>query len=269
MFELHSIERACERVPGGLKRIDLIDPRDLATPAAWNVSMSLDSLDFLPGKSAYSFEKDILSGRLEGDHDTGSIAGDYFAYKLSASVRAIRPTMESLRAKVRNRRIHLVATYQDDLKRLVPYMRLAIRDDSGTTWSDKQGYQIVGNTRLIMPGPGIGGNIETAPGESGGDGGTTPTTGVEPVVISTSESTYTYTIPVGKWLVGWELRSDDDQSGVSLGLTSGGTELGGPVDLAALQSWAGNANMIPTFTSTPIYFSGLTGTNTIKLWLLG
>jgi hypothetical protein len=271
MFELHTIERACARVPGSLKKIALIDPRDLAAPAVWNVSQSLDALEFLPGKSAYGFEKDLLSGRLVGSTEVGNRAGDFTAYKLTASIRAIRPTVESLRSKLMNRRIHVVATYQDDLQRLLPFIRLYATDDSGDSWNAKQGYQFEGVTRIITPGPGIGGNVETAPGEGGGGegGGTTPGTGiVEPVVITTSASTYTYTIPEGKWLVGWEMRSGSAQS-VSLGLSPLGAELGGPVDLAILQPWAGNANMIPTFSDTPIYFSGMAGTNTIQLWLLG
>lgn len=267
MFELHAIERACQRVPGSLKKISIVDPADLATPAKWNVSQSLDNLDFLPGKSAYIFEKDLLSGRLEGETDTGSIAGDFFNYRLTATVRAIRPTVESFRAKLVNRRVHIVATYQDDLQRLVPYMRLSARDDSGAQWGDRQGYTFNGSGRLLMPGPGIGGNIE----EGGTGGGSDPTPapgGVDPIVIATTGSTYTYLIQPGKWLVGIELRSDTDQT-VSVGLTPGGDEFGGTMDMVALQPWTIQGNSIPTFNSTNIYFSGLAGSNTIKLWLLG
>ena len=65
----------------------------------------------------------------------------------------------------------------------------------------------------------------------------------------------------------WELTGSDAQT-VVLGSTPGGEELGGPVDLTALQTWVGTGNVLPS-TGYTIYFSGLTGNNTIKLWLLG
>lgn len=267
MFELHAIEKACKRVPGGLKKISIVDPADLATPAKWNVSQSLDSLEFLPGKAAYVFEKDLLSGRLEGDPDTGNAAGDFFSYRLTATVRAIRGTVESFRAKLINRRVHVVATYRDDLQRFCPYMRLSAKDDSGG-WNGYQGYNFTGVSRLLMPGPGLGGNVEEGGTGGGGSDPTPPTGTVEPIVINTTDSTYTYLIPSGKWLVGIEIRGDSDQT-VSVGLTPGGDEFAGTMELTALQAWPIQGNSIPTFTSTNIYFSGLVGANTIKIWLLG
>lgn len=267
MFELHSVERACARVPGGLKSIKLIDPNDLETKPAWNVSASAGSLDFLPGKAAYTLEPDKLVARLECETIITSAAGDFNEYRLTAGIRAIRPTVESLIAKLMNRRVHVVVTYRDDLQRFLPYMRLSSRNDSGNVYTDKQGYNFTGVTRLIMPGPGVGGNIaEVAPPVT--DGGTDTTGAVTVTETTTTEPIYTTLIPAGKWLLGWEIRSDEDQT-VSAGLTSGGNELDGPVDVAALQWWIGQGNDMPTSTSYNIYFSGLTGTNTIKIWLAG
>jgi len=267
MFELHSIERACARVPGGLKSLKLIDPLDLAAPATWNVAQSLAGLNFLPGKSAYAFGKDLLSGRLEGEHDSANVAGDFFTYRLSATVRAIRPTVESLRAKLVNRRIHVVAEYRDGLQRLVPYMRLTAKDDSGTQWNAYQGYTFNGVARLLMPGPGLGGNIETAPPpdpEEPGEGGAG---GMVEVTVSTD--THSYTVPEGKWLDGIELRSNSSQT-IKIGVTAGGDEISGmPVPLDALQPYVANGALFDTFSSKTIYFSDLEGTNTIRIWLLG
>lgn len=267
MFELHSVERAC-RVQGGMKNIKIVDPNDLATQPSWNVAQDAGELDFLPGKEAYLFEQDVRTGRLQTSHDVSAPAGDFFSYRLEARMRAIRPTVESLRAKLLNRRVHVVVTYMDNLQRLLPYCRLSINDDSGARRADFQGYILNGVTRLLMPAPGVGGNIATVPPPVGEP--ETPVTtgaGAEIVTITTEDDTYTYTIPENKWLVGWEVRSDSAQT-VHLGTTGGGNELGGPVSIGAGESWVGQGNMLPTYTSINIYFSGLQGENQIKLWLL-
>lgn len=267
MYNLHSIAEAC-RVPGGIKQIQFADPNDLTEQPTWNIGTSTE-LSFKPGKAAISMVPDQRSARLDGDHETGNVAGDFFSYRFECRVKSIRATVESLRAKIVGRRIHLVATYQDGVRRLVPYMRLAINDQSGTRRFDKQGYLITGTTRLLMPGPDVAGNITATEPPVGGGGTTPPVTGAgaEIITITTTESTYAYLLESGKWLVGWELRSSSAQT-VSVGYTSGGEELGGPVSLSPLQAFVGQGNMIPTFDDTNIYFSGLVGNNTIKLWVL-
>lgn len=266
MIPLHSVARDC-KVQGGLRTLTLVDPSDLATQPTWNVGATVD-FDFIPGRAAYYLEQDLRSGRVRSDTDIGAQAGDFITYRLEAQVRSIRATVESLRAKLHNRRVHVVATYTNGVNRLLPYMRLAFGDDSGQRRSNYQGYNITGTTRLQLPGPGIGGNIETVAPPTGGGGGTAPGgTGVELVTITTTSTQQSYTIPAGRWLVGWELQGSADQT-VSVGLVAGSEDLGGPVELVALQSWAGAGNMIPSFNPTNIYFTGLTGTNTIKIWLL-
>lgn len=260
MFPLHAIERVCLRVPGGLKKISIIDPADLATPAKWNVSQSLDALDFLPGKAAYVFEKDLLSGRLEGDTDTSNAAGDFFPYRLTATVRAIRPTVESFRAKLVNRRVHVVATYRNDLQRLLPWIRLTAKDDSGAAWNTYQGYTFTGVTRLLMPGPGVGGNVAENPTES-----MVPGTIVHS--DTTSSSSWSYEIPADRLLVVVFVFSASDQT-VSLGTTSGGEELGGPVDIPGGEYGLLGSNNLRTTTPTTIHLSGLVGSNTIEVWTL-
>lgn len=83
---------------------------------------------------------------------------------------------------------------------------------------------------------------------------------------TTAASTYSYPL-AGKWLVGWELSSASAQT-PKLGITPGGDELGS-VELSAGGIWVGQGNMVTTLSAQTLYFSGLAGTNTIKLWLLG
>ncbi len=92
--------------------------------------------------------------------------------------------------------------------------------------------------------------------------------GVNIVELAASTPTYSYTVPAGSLLVGWEVRSSDSSQSVSLGTTALGSELGGPVDLSALQVWASKGINLTSFSSNDIYFSGLEGLNSIRLWLL-
>ncbi len=240
---------------------------DLATQPSWNIAQDAGELDFLPGKSAYYFTQDPRSARLEGDPDVSNSSGDFFTYRLQATMRAIRPTVESLRAKLMNRRVHVIGTYQDNVQRFVPYMRISIKDDSGARRADKQGYTLTGATRLIMPGPGVGGNIAVVPPPTGGEALILTPGSAATVNITTTSSSYSHLLTAGQWLIGWEVRSTSNQT-VSAGITGGGTELGGPIYLSTPQIWVGQGNMVPTFSDINIYFSGLTGTNTIKLWIL-
>lgn len=265
---LHAVTKACEKPAAGLKALALIEPTDLSAYPVWYLEPNIDALQFLPGKAAFSFQADRLTARLTDKTNTGDRHGDRFDYLLQAFVSGIRPEVEFLRAKIRNRRYHVVATYQDDTMRFLPWMRISADGDSGDR-TQKNGYSFTGTMRMHRPAPYlettfdvIGGPYvpPTLPPSSAG--------GVTVVSLGVEDATYTYNIPAGRWLVGWEVISDTNQT-ASLGTTSLGAELGGPVDMLAGQVWVGQGNMTPTNTSYNIYFSGLSGANTIKLWLLG
>lgn len=264
--ELHVLERICTRSPGSLKALALIDPDDLATQPYWHLDPNIDALDFKSGKAAYALQDDRLTGRLE-DNTTDNVAGDFFDYTLTARARLVRAEVELLRAKLRNRRVHVAATYYNGAQRLLPYMRIRARADSADRPAGRNGYTITGTLRLLKPAPFVGATIEViggpyVPPDPGSTGG------VEPIILATSDSNYTYNVAAGKWLVGVEIRGDSPQT-VSVGFTPGGDEFGGTMGLDALQAWTIEGNSIQSFTSTNIYFSGLDGNNTIKIWLLG
>lgn len=86
--------------------------------------------------------------------------------------------------------------------------------------------------------------------------------------ISTSAATYEYSKPADTWLQGLEVRSDEAQF-VSLGTTPGGNEIDGPVAIAAGDAWTSKSANLTSFTPETLYFSGLAGNNSIKIWLLG
>jgi hypothetical protein len=270
MRELQAVIKVCPVTLGGLKRLVLVDPNDLISQPSWYDVPNIADLSFKPGKAAYDFRQDRFSGRLVGTPNAQSNAGDIHEYKLDASVRGISADMELFLSKLRNRRIHVIGTYLNDQQRFVPYMRLIGGHDSGDRPGSRMGYIFSGVARLDGPAPIVNGTIDIITGPYVPPDTTPPTggSGASTVTLTTTGASYTYTIPAGKWLVGWELTGSAAQT-VALGTTSGGMELGGPVDLLATQTWVGQGNSLSTSGSHPIYFSGLTGTNTIKLWLLG
>jgi hypothetical protein len=266
--ELHVLERTCVRIPGSLKRLVLIDPNDLASQPDWHLVPNVDALDFIPGAGGYEFEGKRLNGRLSDNTNTGNDCGDILEYNLEARVRTVSVEMEYLRAKLRNRRLHVHVTYYNGTERIVPNMRLTAKGDSAERPAGFNGYSISGIAQLDKPAPYLattpsvigGPYIPPTPGDLG--------SGVQIVPITATGSTYTYAIPAGKWLVGWEVRSTSAQTPL-LGTTPGGYELGESLPLLALETWVGQGNMTPTWSGMNIYFSGLAGTNSIQLWLLG
>ncbi len=266
-WPLHAIERSCRRVPGGLKRLLIVDPNDLTAQPAWNTIPSVDALSFDAGKAAYLFEQDTLRGQLVCDTDISNDAGDIFNYTLTAQFRNIRPEMEFLLAKLRNRRVHVLATYQDNLRRFLPNMRLRGKSDSGTA-KGRNGYSITGTCQLDQPAP----FLETDVNVVYPDGVTITTPdslyGVTIVTATTSDADYAYTVPAGKWLVGVYVRSNAAQT-VSLGLSAGEEDLGGTLSADAGIPILFQGNNLRPLTPTPIYLSGLSGSNSIEIWLLG
>lgn len=270
---LHAVERACRRKAGRLKEILLIDPNDLQTQPVWYLLPTIDDLDFKSGKAPFLFQSDHLTARLTDTTDVSTKHGDFFTYTLNATVRNQRLDIEYLRAKLMHRTVHVAATDHGGYQRFLPHMRLTAKADTGSRILDRNEYQFTGTCRLYKPAPALNATLTAIGGSSGGStgGGTTPpgsSGGVAPVVITTSASSYTYTVPAGKLLVGISVKGTDNQT-VWAGTSAGGFELGGPIDVLAGEWQTFGAAMRRFNSSTPIYLSGLTGTNTIEVWLLG
>lgn len=268
-LELHALERSCTRTPGSLKRIVLIDPDDLAAQPDWDVLPSIADLEFLPGKGAYDFQDDRLRARLEDSTDSAE-PGDFFTYTLTAQMRLVRAEVEFLRAKTRNRPLHVVVTYYNGEQRYIPNMRVRARADSADRPSGRNGYQFTFTARMLKPAPFLNADIEVIGGPyvppDPGDGGNL---GVTLVELTATDPTYSYSVPSGKWLDGIEIRSTEAQT-IKIGTTASGEELSGmPVALDALQTFVLNGGGIDTFGTHTIHFSDLEGTNSIRIWLLG
>lgn len=83
-----------------------------------------------------------------------------------------------------------------------------------------------------------------------------------------SASAYSYAVPAGKFLLGIELQGTADQS-VSVGTGAGGNQIAGPIDVPGGTPWIGQQLGRSSLGAYTIHFSGLTGTNSLKIWLLG
>ena len=77
--------------------------------------------------------------------------------------------------------------------------------------------------------------------------------------------TYAYTIPAGHLLLAIYMKSTDAQT-VSIGTTAGGDQVGGPVAAAANTALNFAGLNVYAETDKTIYFSGLAGTNVVKVW---
>lgn len=267
MQALFSIEKWCLRVGGGIRKVLLVDPNDLVAQPTWGEIPSVAALSFKPGKSAYLLRHSLRTARLESDTSVSDTPGDITSYTLSLVLKPVREEVEIIRYRLLNRRIHIVVRYQDDYQQLLPFARLRAKSDSGARPTDRNGYNFTATCKVFHAAP----TLIAVPPVAGQNPSTqTPVVcdaSVEPVLITVTSSSFSYNVPAGKWLLGWEMVSTSAQN-PSLGLSAGQNDLGGPVSLAALQEWVGQGNMVPSFLPYTLHFSGMAGTNTIKIWLL-
>lgn len=250
-----------------LKSIHLVDPYDLEVQPSWWLLPNFASLQFKESRGALTLEHTLLSGRLS-DRTLESAAGDIVEVNLQAEVKNVRLEVEYLRAKIMNRRIHVLATYRNGLQRWAPYMRILPAGDSGDRGS-KNGYIFQGSTRMYRPAPFVASPPPVITGivipppvnPPSGSGGASVTQ------VTTTTPTYVFSLPAGKLLLCVYIKSTAGQT-VSMGLSSGGYDLAGPVDMTSGQWALLGDNVWHADTITPIYISGLVGTNTIKFYVL-
>jgi hypothetical protein len=269
MLDLHAVQKKCGDLTAGLSQIAIIDPADLVTQPKWYAIPSILELSFLPGKAAFFLHQDAFSGRLTGK-PLASAAGDYYEYALALTSRGVRVEMDYFRAKVKNRRVHAICTYEAGGQKCVPNIRLFGGEDSGDRGT-RNGYSFSGQSLLINPAPWIGAVVNVIgppyippdPGGGGSGGGG----GFAPVEVTTSSSGYIYSLTAGKFLMAIFIKSTSDQT-VSIGYSAGNSELAGPVDMVAGVKYQFGDNWILADSNINIYISGLAGTNTIQICVL-
>lgn len=265
--DLHAIDQACNKPAPGLTALAIVDPKDLEVQPNWLIKPSISELTFKPGKAAFNFGADRLTGRITDKINASGKPGDFAEYQLEATIKGITETSQWLRAKLLNRRVHIIATDQDGLRTFIPFIRLLSSSDTGGKSTPKQTV-FSGSVRLSKIAPFFNGTFDVIGGPFVPPTVDPDGSGVVVVPNTVTDDTFTYTVPAGKLLAYVYLRSDAAQM-PSIGLMSGGAELGGPTPLDANQGGVFGSGLLRPTTSTTIYFSGLAGTNLIELWLLG
>lgn len=245
----------------------MIDPADLQDQPRWWLLPAFEQLQFKPGRGAYPLSHKLLSGRIQ-ERQVESVAGDVFEVTLSAVIRNLRSEVDYLRAKISNRRLHVVGITRSGQQRFVPHMKFSIAADTGDR-SNQNAYTVQGAARLWRPAPlvellspVVSGTVippVTNPPVTGGS--------VSITEVTVTGSTYTYSLPAGKLLLCVYAKGSSGQT-LLVGTTSGGYDLSGPLEITA-NTWAllGD-NLWHADSSTPIYISGLQGTNTLKFYIL-
>lgn len=262
LCDYDDITRLCQPPAGALKAIQFFDPDDLSEQPKWYALPNFESLSFPSGHRPYVIEYDRLSGTLLEKHVANSPVGDYFEASLSCTVRGIRLDVEYIRRKLMNRRVHVLVTYQDDLQRFIPNMRLTADGTSGDRGS-KNAYSFTGSARYLTPAPTI--NSALTPPDSGGGGGSEESMAA-PVTLTTTGSTTSYTVPAGKLLVAIVILGDTTET-VSVGTSPGGTDITEQFSVTGGESGTLAVGNLYEAVDTTIYFSGLAGNNTIKIYL--
>lgn len=262
LCDYDNIPRLCQPPAGSLKAIQFFDPDSLTEQPVWYALPNFEALSFPSGTEPFVIEADKLTGIFTEKVVTNSAAGDYYEGQLNCTVRGVRLDVEYIRRKMRNRRVHVLVTYQDDLQRFVPNMRLSIDSTSGDKGS-KNAYTIQGAARYLTPAPTIN-SVLTPPGGGGGGGGEDPMNA--PVTLTVTGSTTSYAIAAGMLLTAIVIIGDTSQT-IDIGTTPGGSDITDDFDCVGGEAaMLGSINLYSGAGKT-IYFSNLTGNNTIKIYL--
>lgn len=263
---IHTIEGYCRPAAPGLNSIRLVDPFDLQVQPSWWTLPNFASLQFKPGRGAFDLGADLLSGQLV-ERATDTAMGEVYDATVNFTIRNIRIEVEYLRAKMLNRRFHVIVTYRNGVQRYLPYTRLLATGNSGNR-SERNQYQYTGTTRLCKPFPFLGATPPIITGIVIPPAVNPPVgSGVSVSEVTTTSGSYTFALPAGKLLMVVYAKSNVAQT-VQIGTTSGGYELSGPLDMTSGQWALLGDNIWYAESITPIYISGLQGTNTLKFYVI-
>lgn len=253
---------------GGIKDIALIDPDDIQSQGAQYLQPNISGITLKPGKVMYLFQQARLTGRFQYQTNTDASAGDYVTCELNAQVRGVALDRDWIVQKFMNRRIHAVVTYLNGTQRYVKNLRFRATHDSGARKQDRVSYSFTATSRLLLPPPLIAAPLNLPYVCTGaGDSGPCDCTETTMIEISTSAPSTSYTVPQGRLVTAIQVKSNAGQT-VNVGLTDGGGEIAQDIPLAANQDMLTGNNALYADVTKTIYFTGLQGNNTIRIWLL-
>lgn len=144
----------------------LIVPSDVSALPEQFCVPNVGDVTLLSGKVAYRIEFDRNSCRHVERQSTNNRAGDTFDSTLSFTVKKLRVEVDWLRAKLANRRVHVIVEYADGNKRLLLNMRTVSESDSGDRIGAPNRYAFTLTSSATAPAPFI--NSELIPPGGGG-----------------------------------------------------------------------------------------------------
>ncbi len=253
---------------GGIKDLAIIDPDDIQSHGPQYLQPNISGITLKPGKVMYLFQQARLTGRFNYRTLNDSVAGDYITCELNAQVRGVALDRDWIVQKFMNRRIHAVVTYLNGTQRFVKNLRFTCAHDSGARRQDRVAYTFQATCRLPLPPPLIAAPL-TLPYVCTGSEGSGPCDCTETTMIeiNTSAASTSYDVPQGRLVTAIQVRSTSAQT-VNVGTTNGGGEIAQDIPLSANQDMLTGNNALYADVLKPIYFTGLQGTNTIRIWLL-
>jgi hypothetical protein len=166
---LHDIERACGTALGGLRSLAIIDPADLSSPVRQYFAPSVPEVALLTGKRSYSIAHTLTAGQYSERTNTATRAGDFYETSVNFSIKKIRFEVENLAEKLRNRRVHVLITDNEGLKKLCINMRLATETNSGGRLGERSGYQFTFSGRREKKNPILLGYVSSGTIDFSGD----------------------------------------------------------------------------------------------------
>lgn len=228
-----------------MSSVTLIVPSSVDTYPEQYCVPNVADIVLLEGATAYTIHFQRDTARLVDKQTTGNPAGDTFEYSLTFSVKEIRLDVEWLRAKLANRRVHVIAEYRTGLQRLIPNMRVVSESDSGDRIGSPQRYNFTFSAMLSAPAPTINSSLTGT-----GSGIVTPP---EPPGLIVGQAITapgdTVDIPAESLIHAIVLTAPASPNTVKIGTTMGGDEIMAEETLPLGQDYTLN---------TAMYFSGAT-----------
>ncbi len=219
---LHDIERVCGPAPGGLKSVTLILPENVYTFPEQYCVPNVGDIVLGEAATSYTIEFKRDTARLVDKTSTGNRAGDTFDYTLTFSLDEIRLVVEWLRAKLANRRVHVIVEYRTGLQRLLPYMRLVSDSDSGDRIGTPQRYNFSLTTSLAQPAPTINSSLTGVGGGGVVETPEPPGLTIGQVITPTNGAV---SIPSGKLVHALVITPAASDNTVKIGTTTTGDEI--------------------------------------------
>ncbi|MEL6140048.1 MAG: hypothetical protein AAFU67_00350 [Bacteroidota bacterium] len=170
----------------GIKSLQIILPSDVSRlPEALAVPNLEGDVVLNAGAIAYNIEFDPHTSRFREQLRSTDRNGDYYTREVSFNIRRLRIEVADLRRRLRNRKVHLLFTDNNDQVHLYTFMRLREADADGQRRGGRNQTEFVFRGASDTVAPMMNGGLVDD-----------PTGGNEPVIINGLDGN-TYNLVIG------------------------------------------------------------------------